>query len=471
MADDLGSGDVSYRDPDMRTPNIDRLAAQGVTMTNSYMSYACTPSRAAFLTGLYGFRMGLQTQTMVFGAAKNNTLPLRFQLLPERLKKLNYRTHYVGKWHLGFCHKKATPTGRGFDTFYGMYNGKAGYFDHVSKKGGYDFHLDTGDNYTVDWGAKGRYSTSLFTERTVEILRTHANRDQPLFILLSYQAIHGPLQVPEEYKVRKCPHLKDYPERQTICGMAAAMDEGVGTVMRALEDLGYADDVITVFLSDNGGPIKSASSNYPLRGGKKTLWEGGTKVPTIVHSKRFLPDAPYQWNGLMHAVDWFPTLVGLADRNARLTGLDGVDNWRSIAHNRPSLRTELVYNIDLGDKNTSALRWNQWKLINNKPGSPDGWYNPARGGSYQAAPSRTYPEFLLFDLEKDPEERRNLLDEDQQLHLSEEQRAEVKDAFKVTRRRLEQWKRRVPPPMVATVCKGAIHHPAWLTGWCQEPAF
>ncbi|KAL8614933.1 hypothetical protein ACOMHN_059856 [Nucella lapillus] len=466
MADDLGFSDLGFRDANMHTPNIDRMAKEGVKLTNSYVSYACTPSRASLLTSQYVFRMGLQTQTMVFGATKNNTLPLDVPVLPEYLKKLGYSTHYVGKWHLGFCRKKATPTGRGFDTFYGLYNGKAGYYNHFSKKGWYDFHMDVGDNYTLDRSAAGKYSTFLFTNRTVDILNNH-NKTKPLFIFLGYQAVHGPLEVPKEYK-KNCSFWKSNPNRKTVCAMTAAMDEGVGTVLQTLKDKGYENDVITIFMSDNGGPVNTRGqgySNYPLRGGKKTIWEGGTKVPTIIHSKKYLPKAPYEWNSLMHAVDWVPTLLGATGGSSKITlgKVDGLNNWPSIANNSQGPREEFVYNIDLGKKNTSAIRWKQYKLINNKAGSPDGWHNPEGNGTYEKPPSRQYPEYMLYDVEKDPSERKDLLKEG-----SEGEQKAFNRTFAKMKKKLDKFKTQVKPPLVfKKVKKVPRKNNAWETGFCE----
>ena len=257
LADDLGWSDVGFRDSEMHTPNIDRMAAQGVMLNYSYMQQVCTPSRAAFLSGYYPFRLGLQHS--VFNALENNSMPLGYRLLPEHMKDLGYHTHFVGKWHLGFCNLHMTPTYRGFDTFYGMYNGKADYFEHISKWDGYDLHNNTGRgdnrNFTVAWSGKGRYSTHLFTERAVEIIEHH-NPSTPLFLFLSYQAVHGTLQVPHSYITNYCANVSvGGRDRKLHCAMTAAMDEGIGQVTEALRRKGFSDNLITLFMADNGGPV------------------------------------------------------------------------------------------------------------------------------------------------------------------------------------------------------------------------
>ncbi|XP_070202815.1 arylsulfatase J-like isoform X1 [Littorina saxatilis] len=458
FADDLGWGDVGFRDPDMVTPHIDRLAREGVNMGSSYMQQVCTPSRAAFLTGKYPFKMGLQHS--VFSALRNNSMPTDVSILPEHLKELGYATHYVGKWHLGFCSKKMTPTYRGFDSFYGMYNGKGGYFDHLSKWKGYDMHEDKGkrpEDYTIAWKDQGVYSTNLFTDKTVQILREH-DKTTPVFITLSYQAVHGPLEVPEHYVTNHCSHVTVDKKRKLHCAMTAAMDEGIGNVTSALDTLGYSDNLITLFVSDNGGPIKEGSSNWPLRGSKITLWEGGTRVVSILHSKKHLPDAPYQWDGLMHAIDWYPTLMKAAGYNQPITGIDGVDNWQPIVSQGASKRTEFVYNID-DVKKFSALRDGKYKLIANKAGSPDGWFYPSCGAPPKPDPPRKYPKFMLFDIEGDPSEETD---------LSKDRR--LRKTLRAMKRKLKAYKRQVVPSREAPKVpsgKPKNHGGAWVSGWCD----
>ncbi|PVD27271.1 hypothetical protein C0Q70_12426 [Pomacea canaliculata] len=296
VVDDLGYSDVGWKDPEMYTPNIDRLRANGVELTNAYAGPSCTPSRTAFMTGIYPYRMGIQDDG--FRGIMNISVPLDKKMLPQSMKELGYATHMVGKWHLGFCRPEMTPIGRGFDTFYGMYHGASDHFYHNSSWNGYDLSF----NNTPAWSANGTYSTYLHTQRTIDILQTH-NLSQPLFLYLAYQAIHEPLQVPEHYVNTFCSHVITSEDRKTRCGIAAAMDEGIGNITRELEDRGYMDNLLIVFTSDNGGPVNVASSNWPLRGGKKTLWEGGTKVLSFLYSKTLL-NGNTSYSGIVHAVDW-----------------------------------------------------------------------------------------------------------------------------------------------------------------------
>ncbi|KAL8592863.1 hypothetical protein ACOMHN_050691 [Nucella lapillus] len=454
MADDLGWSDVSFRNPERRTPNIDNMARAGVELKYSYMQQVCTPSRSAFMSGIYPFRMGLQNS--VLSALQNSSMPVNVPVLPERMQALGYSTHYVGKWHLGFCNPAMTPTRRGFDTFYGMYLGKGGYYNHTSKWDGYDFHDDVSpDSYRVAWEGNGTYSTELFTDRAVEIVENH-DTSTPLFLFLSYQAVHGPLEVPDSYLPR-CQHMAD-PDQRIHCAMTAVMDDGIGRLNQSLIARGMADNLIMMFTTDNGGPIKLGSTNWPLRGSKITLWEGGTRGVTLLHSATHLPDAPYTWDGLIHAVDWFPTLLRAAGDRSRVANIDGVDSWRKIVRNRGrSSRTSFIYNID-DVKNTSALRYRQYKLINNSPGKPDGWYNPPGNGADELPEPGPYPEFMLFDIETDPEERTNLIEQRGKARLIATMKAMLND-FK------EGLVPTVEAPKV-NEGKPRFHNGSWVTGWC-----
>ncbi|KAK7476309.1 hypothetical protein BaRGS_00032427, partial [Batillaria attramentaria] len=395
----------------------------------------CTPSRAAIMSGRYPFRLGIQNS--VFSALRNNSLPLDLKILPQHMKELGYATHMVGKWHLGFCRWEMTPTYRGFDSFYGMYNGHAHYFNHTGHFKGYDLVFNEQPLWTID------------------ILESHASvkDDTPLFIFLSYQAVHGPLEVPEHYVTDFCAHVTD-PTRRLHCAMTAAMDEGIGNITTTLQQLGYTDNLLIAFTSDNGGPVKLGSSNWPLRGSKITLWEGGTRSVSFLHSKTLLKGS-YTWDGLMHAVDWYPTLVRAAGDKKEIPGINGMDLWREIRKNRRSKRTEFVYNID-DVKNTAALRWKGWKIIHNKPGSPDGWYNPPAGVTAPPEPKGKYPEYMLFDLESDPAEMHDL--------------GEVKvDLRKTLAKKLRGYEAEMVPSVQGRKIEAGKPKNwggAWTPGWC-----
>ncbi|XP_040077395.1 arylsulfatase B-like [Ixodes scapularis] len=200
LADDLGWDDVSFHgSPQIPTPNMDALAADGIILNQHYAQALCTPSRAALMTGRYPIHTGMQH--FVIQPGEPWGLPLEYRLMPEFFRDLGYKTHMVGKWHLGSFTKDFIPVRRGFDSFYGFYNADQDYYNKTLTEGehtGYDFWL----NEDIHIYPNNRYSTHHYTERAVSLIRSH-NPSQPLFLYLSYQAPHvgtGPslLEAPDE---------------------------------------------------------------------------------------------------------------------------------------------------------------------------------------------------------------------------------------------------------------------------------
>ncbi|XP_077553325.1 arylsulfatase B-like [Haemaphysalis longicornis] len=361
---DAGWDDVSFHgSTQIPTPNLDALAADGIILNNFYAQPSCTPSRAALLTGLYPIHTGMQH--LVVQAAEPWGLPLKYKLMPEYLKELGYETHMVGKWHLGYFTWKHTPTFRGFDTFYGFHTGEQDYYNHTFKTGdhlGLDFWLGTEPLRNQSQ----RYSTSLFTERATTIIKARS-KEKPLFLFLSHQAVHSGIEVPfaaPTENIKKFPYIRE--ENRTIfAAMTDVMDESVGAVIKALQDEGVLNNSIVVFISDNGGtsigPHSTRSFNWPLRGTKLSLWEGGCRVPGFLWSPLLVKQGRVSQQ-LMHITDWLPTLYRAAGGNPDLLHVDGIDMWRQLSLDLPSPRTEILYNIDPCD-NTSALRYHNHKLV------------------------------------------------------------------------------------------------------------
>ncbi|KAJ8297959.1 hypothetical protein KUTeg_024490 [Tegillarca granosa] len=181
--------------------------------------------------------------------------------------------------------------------------------------------------------------------------------------------------------------------------MVTILDEAVGNVTQALESRGFMNNALIVFTSDNGGAQSSGANNSPLRGSKGTLFEGGTRVPGFAYSQNLLQYRAYVNQALIHAVDWFPTLISAAEGTPDV-GIDGIDQWETIRSNATTNRTEMVYNIDdLGGH--SAIRVGDYKLIRGKHGHFSGWYPLYSNGSYQAietAHGHTGHHAMLFNL-------------------------------------------------------------------------
>ncbi|XP_076465600.1 arylsulfatase B-like [Babylonia areolata] len=366
MADDLGYNDVSWTNPAVITPNLQDMADDGVILSQSYSQAACTPSRASYLTGYYPFRIGVQNSVVREGMA--DYVPLDVDFLPKRLKEAGYSTHLVGKWHLGHCRRDVTPTGRGFDTFLGLYNGYNDYytkkimaiashedFDPNAEGTIYDFFANT----TVYPSPEDEYTTDIFTERAQEIIKEF--KDSPFFIALHYTAPHWPLQNPPDFDEDLYKDVDDK-DRKMYLAMVTAMDEGIGEVMDTLREEGVLDNTIVVFQSDNGGDTHFAASNEPLRERKTTLYEGGVRVPSLVYSPGLLANTPRVSEDLFHIADWFTTLLAAAGVDAG--NVDGVNQWDMLRDGVKGPRDVFIYNIH-GDN--AAIRARKYKLIEGDP--------------------------------------------------------------------------------------------------------
>ncbi|XP_042860608.1 arylsulfatase B-like [Penaeus japonicus] len=389
VADDLGWNDVSWHNPQVLTPHLENLARGGVILEQSYVQPICTPTRSALLTGRYPFTLGRQHG--VLWPKEPTGLTLKATLLPESLKEVGYSTHAVGKWHLGFCSWRYTPTRRGFDTFYGYYTGAEDYFHHFrpqvgrkempnyitsqshKKKDGARFGYDFRNNTTPDLSVDGTYSTYALASYVEDLLASRSPAD-PMFLYLPFQSVHSPLQVPENY-TRPYRYIK-HKQRRTKLGMVTAMDEAVGRVVSALKSSGHYNNSVIVFTTDNGGPTVSAGNNWPLRGNKSTLWEGGTRGAAFVHSP-LLQNPGTVSHKLVHVTDWYETFMGLAGGKAS-EDTDGFDQWAALDGRSRSPRTHMIYNIDNTTEFSGGIRFGDYKLLVGNPG-PGEWTPPPEG--------------------------------------------------------------------------------------------
>lgn len=384
LADDLGWHDVGFHGSEIKTPNIDKLAYEGVILNNYYVQPICTPTRGALMSGKYPIHTGLQHY--VIAGSQPYGLPLSLKTLPQYLKTLGYKTHMIGKWHLGMFKSDYLPENRGFDSHFGYYMGHADYFDHYAQDYyvGYDLHY----NGTTAWNYSEIYSTELFTEQAETIIKRH-DQSKPLFLYLAHQAVHAgnandPIQAPQKY-VNRFPYIKNLP-RRLFAGVVSALDDSVGAVYQALQDSGMAQNTILVFSTDNGGPTNgydlNAACNWPLKGNKNTLWQGGVRGVGFVHSP-LLQQPGRVIDGLVHVVDWLPTLLQAAQSKSKGTqpekdlGLDGIGMWAEISGTSSQAkwpRQEVLLNIDpLGG--FGGIIMGDYKLVYGKV-PKSGWYPP-----------------------------------------------------------------------------------------------
>ena len=386
LVDDLGRAECGFMGgKDIRTPHIDKLAKEGVVLDAFYVQPVCSPTRAALLTGRYAIHTGVYT--IVRPGAKWG-LPLTERTLPQALREAGYGTFICGKWHLGEFQPEYTPTRRGFDHQYGHMFGAIDYFTH-QRDGQHDWSRD--DKPLVEAG----YSTHLIAREVCRIIRGQA-AEKPLFLYVPFNGIHGPHQVPESYK-EPYQHLKE--PRRTIAGMLAAVDEAIGQITAALEEKGLRENTLIIFSSDNGGPNPGkATMNTPLRAGKGTLYEGGIRVCAFANwPGRISPDTTNQEP--IHAVDWYPTLLGLAGLPVeQKLPLDGRDIWPVLTKGAKSPHDALLL---MGSKpGQAALRMGDWKLLLNA-GQQDA---EDAGGKT----SRKSDNVELYHLLEDISEKRNL---------------------------------------------------------------
>ena len=444
LADDLGYGDISvYGSKVIRTPNIDRLAAEGVRFTSGYVTHpVCAPSRAGLLTGRYQERFGYEFNPV--GRDDHGGVSLREIMIGQIMKTAGYDTGMVGKWHLG-TPRGYHPADRGFDEYFGMTAGGSTYIidpkptDHFFQVPGAEAAervTNEVDPATLtmspaeqlrairrtapvyrghDVVEEHEYLTDAFTREGVSFIERHTAK--PFFLYMAYNAPHVPLQVSGKYWDRY-PEVTD-PAKRTYAAMVSALDDGVGAILQKLKDTGLDRDTLVVFLSDNGCPryLKGACSNGPLSGFKALHLEGGVRVPFIMRYPGRIPAGGTD-DRQVSSLDLVPTAAALA--RAKLPKdrvYDGVNLMPYLAGgNRAVPNPTLFWRAGVN----FAIRDGQWKmLVVNKapkaaPGLPDTTVPPIMPDHVQAqiGPEGQYT--MLYDVAADISEKRNLASGQQQ---------------------------------------------------------
>jgi arylsulfatase A-like enzyme len=311
LADDLGYADVAcYGRPDLATPNIDRLAANGVRLLQAYANSAvCTATRTALITGRYQYRLriGLEEPLPARPDAPNVGLPPGHPTLPSLLKQAGYATTLVGKWHLGVL-PIYSPLKSGYDHFYGFRGGAVDYYSHRGTDQKDDFW-----DQDVPIHQTG-YVTDLLGARAVDVVNASARSNQPFFLSLHFNAPHWPWEAPgdeaESERIKKT-NLWDFDggSQQTYRRMIAQMDVQIGRVLAALDANRLLDNTIVIFTSDNGG--ERFADTWPFTGRKTELLEGGLRIPAIVSWPARLPKG-HTSDQVAISMDWLPTLLAAA---------------------------------------------------------------------------------------------------------------------------------------------------------------
>ena len=349
LADDMPWHYLGFNGGPCETPNLDRLAREGTRLTQFYVHSVCSPTRAAFLTGRYPFRNGMEERS--HGNDIAGMLPDE-RTLAQALKQAGYDTALIGKWHLGNWYQRQLPLQRGFDHHYGLYGALVSY-NGKTRNYWYDWHRD-GETIREDG-----YTTDLLAR---EFERMMADRDssRPFFYYVAFNAMHSPYDAPPALveKYRKQGGGKAPPQELATL---ESMDTAIGKMIAAMKAKGVLDNTLIVFFSDNGGTL-----NPPFRGGKASTYEGGVRVPCIIHWPGHVP-AEKMVDGMVHVADLYPTLLKLAGGSIdQPLPLDGMDMWDVFIGRKPSPRTEVVHNLPnggTGEMGEMSMCQGPWKLV------------------------------------------------------------------------------------------------------------
>jgi len=371
LTDDQGYGDLSCMgSTDFQTPHIDNLAANGARFTNWYAnSPVCSPSRASLLTGRYPGNAGVRS--ILAGHRTATGLPSQVPTIASGLKKLGYQTFMAGKWHLGLK-DESRPHNHGFDHWYGFLAGCIDYYSHI-------FYWEMnqpgkGINPTHDLWEDGKeiwnnrqYFTEAITEKAVAYIRQAANNEQPFFLFVPFNAPHYPMHAPEKY-MKRFEHLSW--DRQVMAAMLSAVDDGVGAIMAELNSLGLADNTCTFFTSDNGPSRESRNwldgtldpyyggTTGSLKGHKFSLFEGGIRVPGIMHWPGKIP-AGQVLDSPCVSMDIFPTFLKAAGGNPSDYEFDGQDILSYVCNGEAPAERDIYWEMD----KQNAIRRGKWKLV------------------------------------------------------------------------------------------------------------
>ena len=408
VADDLGRRDVSFHGGELATPNIDRIAREGVALERFYSAPVCSPTRAGLLTGRYPIRYGLMRS--VIPPWRDYGLDTEEVLLPELLEEAGYSERGIfGKWHLGHTSVRYHPLRRGFTEFVGHYNGGIDYFVH--ERGG---ERDWQHGYTsVD---EHGYSTDLITDHAVDFIARHAGQGAPFLLYVPYNAVHSPWQA----RADVLPRYADLPgidvprgyeeaneeilgyvgdadgrreKRRITAAMGESLDTGVGRILDALDAHRIADNTFLLFFSDNGGVV-GVSDNGPFRGAKASVYEGGIRVAAAARWPAGGISGGATVSDPVAYIDVLPTLLGIAGIEAPAEPeLDGRDVLGVLTGNEEASPRDLYSYIAVGSGALEqvAVIEPEWKLV---------VVGPELTGSGAAEASRT----LLYAIESDPHE-------------------------------------------------------------------
>jgi len=391
MADDLGYADVScYGQRDYTTPNIDRLAFDGVKFTQAYSnSPDCSATRVALITGRYQSRLPVGLEEPISPRTPQNIgLPPSHPTLPSLLKKAGYGTALVGKWHLGSL-PDFSPMKSGYDQFFGIFGCCADYFNHgANAVQAYQLPIPGLASQLHEQEVpveRVGYMTNLLGDRAVQMLEGYARSKEPFLLSLHFTAPHWPWEGPddeaESRRIRNIIH-RDGGTQRTYAAMVQSLDANVGRVLQTLDAGGLASNTLVVFTSDNGG--ERFANNWPFSGMKQELLEGGLRIPAIARWPGHIAAGSVS-DQVMITMDWMPTLLAAASTSPDAAYQSDGENLGPIATGRaPPHPRKLYWRYKAGSQR--ATRDGNWKYL------------------------RIAGNEFLFDVVRDPRERANLKD-------------------------------------------------------------
>tara|TARA_X000000950_G_scaffold71631_1_gene88816 strand:- start:1469 stop:2869 length:1401 start_codon:yes stop_codon:yes gene_type:complete len=388
ISDDQGYADVGFHgSKEIFTPNIDRIASNGVVFTQGYVSYAvCSPSRAGLITGKYQNRFGYTRNILLAPKDSLMGLPLSEQTLPDVLNNVDYKTKAIGKWHLG-AHESLVPERRGFDEFFGFLIGGHRYFPEDLTLNDLSEARRQMDGYITRIYDNGKridtkkYLTEELSDNAVKFIED--NSSDPFFLYLSYNAPHTPLQA-TAMDLERNNHI-EVEKRRTYAAMVSSMDDGIGLILDKLEEKKITDNTIVIFFSDNGGvEWYNFSDNGILRGIKGDFYEGGIRVPfTMQWPSKIKPGTIY--DKPIIALDVFATVASAASAEKYIRNdIDGVDILPYITGEKSGLPHKYLY-WQNPDKDIDVVRDERYKYI------------------------RIEEEEYIFDLKNDISEEKNII--------------------------------------------------------------
>lgn len=383
LCDDLGYSDVGFNgSKDIKTPTLDKLAAQGTMFSSAYVSHPfCGPSRAGIMTGRYAHELGAQFNLPPNSETIGEGIDLNETFISKVLKESGYNTGLIGKWHLGAV-EKYHPNNRGFDDFYGFLGGGHNYHPE-EYRADYAEAKERGTKvifeYLLPLEHNGKevqeeeYLTDALSSEGIRFIEQASKKDDPFFLFMSYNAPHTPLEAKKE-DMEVFANIKDK-DRRTYAAMVYAVDRGVNKIVERLKALGEYENTLIVFLSDNGGRRDKGANNYPLNEGKGSVYEGGFRVPMFFHWPNVVPSGK-TFESPISALDLYPTFAGLA--NAKIPDgkiLDGKDIWDDFLKGKNSHENDNIFVLrhregysDVGVRNNNwkAVKVNRqsWKLFN-----------------------------------------------------------------------------------------------------------